>query len=145
MPMVNSGTTPTKYSTYEMAAAVRDISPNDGTDFDSLPQTERYPFVFGPRQIYDGLGAEISLSDVQSIRDKEKHVFFWGWVVYRDIFDGSPIHLSEFCFNETNPRWTKPNHSDVTGNLAMTTLPCQTHNCYDTDCKDYESRIQGFK
>ena len=77
LPMVNSGTTPTKYSTYEMATAVQDANPTDGTDFDSLQQTERYPFVFGPHQLYDGMGPEVSLHDMESIRNG-KHVFFWG-------------------------------------------------------------------
>jgi|ERR1035437_276446 hypothetical protein len=76
LPMVNSGTTPTKYSTYEMAAAVRDASPNDGTDFDFLPQTERYPFIFGPHQSYDSLGAEIFLRRYGvCAREGEAHLF----------------------------------------------------------------------
>jgi hypothetical protein len=145
LPMINSGTTPTKYSTYEMAVAVQDFAPSEGTDFDALQQAQRYPFVFGPKQTYDGLGDAISVSDIEALRDNKKHAFFWGWIVYRDIFERTPIHLSEFCFNVTNPRWSKPNHTDPTAQMLVTTLPCQTHNCYDEDCKDYSKRIEGFK
>jgi len=145
MPMINNGTTATKYSTYEMAVAVEDSIPQEGTDFDVLQQSEKYPFVFGPKQLYDGLGTPVSVADFEAVAQEKKHMFFWGWVVYRDVFEGTPVRLSEFCFNITNPRWQRPNHNDETNPMKATTLPCKTHNCYDENCSDYNKRIEGFK
>jgi hypothetical protein len=149
--MTNGGTTPTKYGFYEMSAAVQDSGPDENTDFDALPQSRRLPFIFGPHQLYDSQGAQISLSDLEAVGAGKKHMFLWGWIVYRDTFSGTPIHLSEYCLNVTDPKWMTPtgvisaNHSDVNGITAITTLPCPTHYCYESDCGDYSKRIQGFK
>jgi len=144
--MSNSGTTATEYSTYEMSVALQDTVPDKDTNFDALPQSERYEFVFGPKHGYDGLGASVYLSDIESVAQEKKHMFFWGWVVYRDVFSGTPIRLSEFCLNMTNPQWQKPDHTAQPGYISMTNLPChETHNCYDDNCSDYSKRIEGFK
>lgn len=145
MPMINNGTTATKYSTYEMAVAVQDSVPEEGTDFDALQQSEKYLSVFGPKQAYDGLGTPVSVADFEAVAQNKKHMFFWGWIVYRDVFEGTPVRLSEFCFNVTNPIWQKPDHIDQTNPMKATILPCKTHNCYDENCSDYNKRIEGFK
>jgi hypothetical protein len=145
IPMVNSGTTATKYSISELSASVGDLIPNNGTDFESLPHSERNRFLWGPRQAWDGQPLILSLDDMNAVEQKKKHIFLWGWVVYRDIFDGTPIHLSEFCTEITDPKWTKPDHIDVTGDLRVNTMPCPTHNCYDQDCADYTARIRDAK
>ncbi len=146
MGMANTGTTATQYSTYEMSVAIQDTVPDKDTDFDTLQQSERYEFVFGPKFGYDGLGTYVSLSDIESVAKEKKHMFFWGWVVYRDVFGGTPIRLSEFCLNMTDPQWQNPDHSARPGIISMTNLPChQTHNCYDENCSDYSKRIEGFK
>jgi hypothetical protein len=146
MVMSNGGTTATEYSTYEMSIAIQDTVPDPQTNFDALPQSERFEFVFGPRQVYDGLGTYVSLSDLEDVAQEKKHMFFWGWVVYRDVFSATPIRLSEFCLNMTNPQWQNPDHSGRPGLITMSNLPCrQTHNCYDENCQDYSKRIEGFR
>ena len=144
VPMKNSGTTATKFSTYELAVASLDAAPQEGTNFDALPQSERNQWVFGPQSSYDGLGAPLSIDNLEAVQQGTRHTFVWGWVVYRDTFAKTPLRLSEFCLTITNPRWTKA-HNDATGDTAITTLPCATHNCYDENCADYGKRVEGFR
>jgi hypothetical protein len=144
MPMNNGGTTGTKNSEFEESSAIQDSVPEEGTNFDGLPQAERFHYVFGPKQAYDPQGAVMTLSDTESL-DRGKHVFVWGWIVYRDTFDGTDVHLSEYCLLFSNPRWAKLPHTDPTSGISMTNLPCQTHYCYDHQCADYTKRTEGFK
>jgi hypothetical protein len=145
VPMGNGGTTATRYSAYEMAIGAGDSDPSEETDFDALPQSERNIFIFGPRQLYDGQGAFIQMADLEAVAQNRKHMFVWGWVVYRDVFNATPVRLSELCLTITNPIWTNSDHTKLTTEMRATTLPCKTHYCYDNDCRDYSKRIEGFK
>jgi hypothetical protein len=143
IPMLDGGTTAAKVE-FEESAAVQDAIPGDQTNFDALTQSERSHYVFGPKQTYDPQGAVLTVSDFEAI-EKGKHTFVWGWAVYRDTFPGTETHLSEYCLAFSNPKWSKPNHSDPTVDILVTNLPCQAHYCYEHDCKDYDERVQGFK
>ena len=72
----------------------------------------------------------------------KSHLFIWGWVTYKDIFVGTPTHLSEFCVELASMKATKPDVSDPTADLTWLTATCKTHNCYDQDCSDYKERIK---
>jgi hypothetical protein len=144
MPMNNGGTTATKWSEFEESVTVQDTPPDASTNFDALQQSQRFNYVFGPKQAYDPQGPTINLPDVEEL-DKGKHAFVWGWVVYRDIFPDTELHLSEYCLVFTNPKWSGPRHGNTNTEMRITNLPCQTHYCYDHECSDYSKRIQGFK
>lgn len=152
MPISNGGSTATKRSEYELAIAQEDYLPDEGTNFDALPQSQRRQYVFGPRQAYDPEGTFISLSDFEALSQSGKHTFIWGWVEYRDIFSDTPVHLSEYCLILTNPQFFSLNspkppssHSDPTTEAKMTNMPCETHYCYDKECTDYSKRTGDLK
>jgi hypothetical protein len=133
----NSGTTPTRSGAYEVNVTALDSAPNDQTAFDSLPQSEKTPFVFGPKQIIVS-AAYMSLSDLEDASQGRKHAFLWGWAVYRDVFPKTPVRVSEFCMEIENVTWSASNHADPHTELSVGNTPCRVHNCYDEDCKDYD-------
>jgi hypothetical protein len=141
IPMVNSGSTATKLSTYEISVATLDSAPSATIDFESLPHSERSIYVFGPKQAFDGKPVLIQQNTLSEVEQGRKHLMIWGWNVYRDIFVGTPIHLSEFCMDVTELHWTKADHTDPSTEMKVAYEPCPTHNCYDEDCFDYSTRI----
>ena len=72
-----------------------------------------------------------------------RHLYFWGWMAYRDVFPGTPIRLTEYCVELANVTATGEEHTSPSTNFNWTTQPCPVaHNCYDEYCPDYEERIQ---
>jgi hypothetical protein len=39
----------------------------------------------------------IPLDTVKAVNDRDARLFIWGWTEYRDVFEGTPIHRTEFC------------------------------------------------
>ena len=145
MALVNNGTTPTKSAIYQVNIAVSNSAPSKGLDFSSLQQSEKTPYVFGPRFAAQVKPVFVSLTDIEAVSQAKKHIFIWGWAVYRDIFDGTPTRLTEFCNEVTEPVWTKPTHTDPSAEMGSLFLPCPTYNCYDENCGDYSERIKLLK
>jgi hypothetical protein len=61
-------------------------------------------------------------------------IVFYGWATYRDIFNDTPDHLTEFCrmlsaVVQGKTRWSY----------------CPFHNCTDGDCPDYKERIEAAR
>jgi hypothetical protein len=34
---------------------------------------------------------------IQGVREGRYRLFFYGWVIYRDVFRDTPLHRTEFC------------------------------------------------
>jgi len=141
---VNNGTTPTQTAVAQYNVANSPDRPSRGTDFAQLPQAERQEYVVGPKASWEVIPVPLSF-DMLAATTSGRHVFAWGWVVYRDIFEGTPSRLSEFCFELTNPKWFGADHTNPTTGFTVETLPCQTHNCYDERCEDYAKLSQEIK
>ena len=60
---------------------------------------------------------------------------FWGWIVYRDIFPNSKIHVTEFCLKTTQ---IVP---DGHGDYGFDATVCDHHNCVDEFCEDYAEMV----
>ena len=140
----NSGTTPTQAAIAQFNVANWPDRPAHGFDFAQLPQAERQEYVVGPKASWEVISVPLSF-DAIAATTNGKHVFAWGWVIYRDIFQGTPPRLSEFCFEMTNPRWFGADHTNPATAFLVDTLPCQTHNCYDERCEDYPKLSQEIK
>ena len=138
----NSGTTPAKDGTSEWNMSFGPIVPAKGLDFDSLPQNERHAFVIGPKAAYQLSPVYLSTQDLEAVAENKKHLFFWGWVTYRDIFSGTPLHLTEFCTEITSAVWTQQDHASPAADWNTTSPSCPVHNCYDEDCEDYSTRTR---
>jgi hypothetical protein len=74
---------------------------------------------------------------VKSISDSERY-FFWGWIVYRDVFKDSPVHVTEWCRVAT-ASGRAISESDKNKSHPVVHLDfCEEHNCADDQCKDYK-------
>jgi hypothetical protein len=61
-----------------------------------------------------------------------QNVFAWGWMMYRDEFRESDIHLTEFCMQLTDA------HRSWDGKvIALVFAATKEHNCTDRYCPDY--------
>jgi hypothetical protein len=145
LPMINSGNTATRISDFEISMALIDGAPGDGLEFESLPHSRRQKFVFGPKQAFDSIPVFVPLDSLSQVEQGKKHLILWGWNIYRDIFEKTPTHLSEFCIEIINPRWSASNRSNPSTELKIDNPPCPTHNCYDEDCGDYSKRVGEYK
>lgn len=63
--------------------------------------------------------------------DPQTPRYVWGWVLYRDIFPATKVHVTEFCY-----RVTKIEKIDDI-NYAFDSTVCSRHNCIDEFCEDY--------
>jgi hypothetical protein len=117
------------------------------------------PAVIGPKSVY-GINVTVSKTDLLDAWRGNSRIFFWGSVLYKDVFKGDPDRLSEFCAEMThvalNPMVTPaptptpgqpvpgaPAVDPDTLNLAgFQWQACKEHNCYDDDCKDYASKVK---
>ncbi len=138
----NSGTTPAKNEASEWNMSLGPTIPGKGLDFDNLPQSERLSLVLGPKAGFQLPPVYLSTEDLEMVAEGKKHLFFWGWTTYRDIFSGTSVHLSEFCTDITSATWTMPDHTNPTADWKTTSPPCPVHNCYDQDCEDYSTRTR---
>jgi hypothetical protein len=140
--MSNSGTTPVSAAILEWNMSIGPTSPQKGVDFDTLSQNERVPLVLGPKAGFQMKPVYLSIEDLEMVAENKKHLFFWGWITYRDIFTDTPERLSEFCTDIASATWTRPNHTDPTIDFKTDSPPCPIHNCYDKQCEDYTKRTQ---
>ena len=72
--------------------------------------------------------------------------YFWGWYTYRDIFDSTPVHLTEFCQVIAGVIVGRDEKGNVVMNaeLGFTFYGCANLNCADQECPDY-ARIISMK
>lgn len=65
----------------------------------------------------------------------------WGWVVYRDVFKDTPVHITEFC--EQVASIQVPDNPAESPNITLNR--CKEHNCEDNYCTDYQSLVDLAK
>jgi hypothetical protein len=53
--------------------------------------------VIGPRAAIQRF-LEIPVGHFADIVERKYHLYLLGWLAYRDILPGTPIRLTEFCF-----------------------------------------------
>jgi hypothetical protein len=121
----NTGQTPTRHSLININWQVRP---------DVLPATFDYPdgepeiAVIGARSPFGTPGFFISLADVNRVAAREQRLFLWGWVDYDDVFEATPRHRTEFCFEAIADRLLDA------GNIPMRFPNFGRYNAMDADC-----------
>jgi hypothetical protein len=130
----NVGTTPTRGMTYHINASSR---------LDEIPPTFSYPDVgdltpaplmIGPKaRIYSG-DLQVSSEIIQAIQQGKVHLYFYGWATYRDVFSGTPEHVTKFCF-EMKRFYHDAFVPGGTTQMAFLDM-CPRHNCADEDCNN---------
>jgi hypothetical protein len=76
---------------------------------------------------------------IDAVRMGHIRLYFWGWVTYRDIFEGTPAHITKFCW-ETILSGDDPY-------LEGSQLFChfrtsERKNCFDEDCAQQDETGQ---
>lgn len=132
---VNTGETPTK----NMIAYINYYASNepmpDDFNFTFNPGEGR-PFVVGPKM--PGMHLPIpsdgfSAQDMMENFNGTKFMYIWGWARYNDVFEGTSLHITKFCFqivcNGT------PMNPGADGRRVDFIYPAfQKHNCADEEC-----------
>jgi hypothetical protein len=137
VPMENSGVTPTR----RMIAHA-----DQWNNHDRLPDDFTYPdtgnlapqlIPLGPKG-KTGLGPISITPDVIEALESVPtggswHLYFYGWAKYRDVFPGTPEHITKFCYEMTqvsgNPYFPKKEE------MYSYFSACPHHNCTDEECK----------
>lgn len=137
----NSGTTPTKKA---RSSSNRQVWPTElpkGFGFEDLEKVEKRSTIIGPKQTVSS-SLTVPIDDLIKVQQKKSHLFFWGSVIYNDVFIGTPTRVTEFCREIINVRSNKPDLTDPSAEIKWDIVPCSEHNCYDEDCPDYQSQIK---
>jgi len=140
----NSGTTPAKNAVTNVNGEPWPVGTDlSGFDFHDLNPTAKQPLMIGPKEM-SGVRALIPLDLLRNQREGKARVFFWGWIVYDDIFPGDPPRLTEFCTEMIQVAVSsfEKDISDPSNLLTWNTQRCPQHNCYDEGCQDYSARIK---
>ncbi len=136
IPMENSGVTPTKGMTGRANIWTgHDKIPDDFT----FPDTGNSPpqlLVLGPKGKTDLGPIGVTPDIIEALESVPKggswHLYFYGWAKYRDIFEGTPEHVTKFCYELTSVAgdpWM-PKKPD----LYTYFVACPRHNCTDEEC-----------
>jgi hypothetical protein len=76
---------------------------------------------------------DIKQLSASSVRPMKQDLVFWAWTRYQDVFEGTPIRVTEFCGVLQDISVDVEGHSPATVNYR----PCASHNCEDQYCADY--------
>jgi hypothetical protein len=105
----NGGPTPTRMGLININHELRDDRlPND---FGFLDGDKTEFAAIGARGEYQSPHFFVTISDVEKIVAKKKKLYVWGWIDYNDVFDGTPRHRTEFCYDITPDEI--PNKGDI--------------------------------
>ncbi len=138
----NSGTTPARNAIANVSGQPWPSELPQGFAFQDLNPAARQPIAVGPKEI-SGVRVIVPIEDLRSSWEGKSRLFFWGWVVYDDIFPDDPSRLTEFCAEMIQigiPR--DKDIADRTVPIVWNFTRCKEHNCYDQDCADYSARVK---
>lgn len=135
----NSGTTPTKSAFAQSNVQAWRTPLPKGFGFEDLGKTEKHlSLIIGAKATVSSGPLFVDIDTLNDVMQKKSLLFFWGWVTYHDIFNGTPTRLTEFCFQlEVEPVLGNPDKT-----ILWRAIPCSTHNYFDEDCPDYQTRIK---
>src|SRR5262245_49292634 len=123
----NSGATPTRHLIHQgNFGALRGPLP-EAFDFPDVEGDEPTRFVIGPKGSGFSSRMEIPISVVGQARDRQVHIYIWGWAEYDDIFPDSKRHRTEYCSRLTPI-------VDTQQQLRMEWKNYKYHNGMDGDC-----------
>lgn len=136
----NSGATAAMKVVHSFIAAPRIDEPDEDA-FIGKKTANDYGETIGPKATGFSARLQVPHFVIKALstpdRTTNQELFLWGWITYRDTFEDTSPHLTEFC-----ERFTRAIHKSE---LAWTwqTEHCSTHNCIDQNCPDYRQLIQA--
>jgi len=132
----NSGTTPAIATVSSFNFKELPDEP-DETEFKGAHQLSDFSIgTIGPKAELMSLPLSIPQSLILCDQPGSSRRFCsWGWIVYRDVFPKTKLHVTEFCqkLNETRIPM-----APATG-IATEWATCRHHNCADENCEDYQA------
>jgi hypothetical protein len=122
----NGGKAPTRKAIVNVNYELRDNDlPND---FDFPDGRLIEPAAIGAGGTFGTPAFFISNSGAAEIVAKRKRLFIWGWIDYDDVFEGTPRHRTEFCFD------VSPDEVPDKGNTYLRFPTHGRFNGIDGDC-----------
>jgi hypothetical protein len=140
----NSGSTPTRgmkaHINWKFFPGVlpKDFRFPDMSAKDSVDE----PIVLGPKGSRSLITDPISTGVLEAVRLHQLHLYLWGWAKYRDIFDDTPIRLTEFCYDVSVVQGGRAEQPVAVKGWIFEYTQCVPHNCYDEECSDYVERTK---
>ncbi len=131
----NSGNTPTRdlslwLNSYHYSKRIGETF--SFPDFQTKGQTMTTTLL-GPQS--DVWSTDVASSyDISLINSGNQFVYVWGWGRYRDVFDGTAMHLTRSCLEIYHIEITQnPQNQDQTQSTIFW-RPCERGNCADEEC-----------
>jgi hypothetical protein len=133
----NGGTTPArngrshvswKYFTGKIPADV-ELADFDETGNRVVTDDKYLPLAIGPRGTANSPVIVVDGATIRNVRENQGRVLIWGWAEYDDVFEGSPRHRTEFCYQ-----------MNVTGSLSQSHIAFSLYkrfNGMDAECERY--------
>jgi hypothetical protein len=109
--------------------------------FTSIKGSEEFfrPSALNPKEIVDS--PTVHQRESWFKEDPQQPWFYYGWVVYRDIFPKTKSHVTEFCWRVTEIKWPASVKGKAAGKPILSARACSAHNCVDETCEDYTTII----
>ena len=100
----NSGSTPatdaamwSNWKIFPEQPPVTYAYPDMDTNGNEIIDNVGYNSTIGPHVTQAGVALAIPIQAMRAVRAGQGRLFVWGWVEYRDVFEPSHIHRTEFC------------------------------------------------
>jgi len=94
----NSGNTPAKNMVSYVTFVVRKDPLPEDFKFSDSGGKKYTPIDLGPHAIITTAPLSVSIDNITAVRDHSMHLYFYGWVKYRDILKNTPDHITRFCY-----------------------------------------------
>lgn len=139
----NSGSTPTKVLRQHSNCIPRTEPLSESFDFPDFGPDKNQDSLIAPKAtISSHILPPVPSGILVEVQKRKLRFYLWGWAAYRDVFQKSKVHLTEFCYELTSVT------GDVMTGTSLGTLymACPFHNCADEYCKDYadtEKKLEG--
>ena len=127
----NIGATPTRGARNHVSwLPIQNALPSDFR-FPDLGASENIPLVLGPKASLGSGLMNVDTNTIKAVQERKIHLYFWGWMSYRDIFENTRLHITKFCRELTEI------HGDPVragGPVRAIFTNCPYHNCTDEEC-----------
>lgn len=106
------------------------------SDFDFAVPDDRPSVFMGPQSTMSSSGLALTADELMAVRENKKFLYFWGRVDYRDIFDGTPDHVTKFSLHIRDFRGDPAKAWDDKTNIVelVANASPSRHNCADEGC-----------
>lgn len=129
----NAGNTPTRHLRIRVGAR---LSAQKIEDTEKLALADAAGFAGIPPDgaIFNSV-IDVQAADLQRVKEGTMFLYVWGEATYRDVFDGTPLHVTRFFVQGVNVTGNPSQGWDQDDNpLHIDFAFLQRHNCADEEC-----------